>query len=782
MSRDALAGTVRVTSCWLEAGYTLAAGAGIALFCAAFLLRDPCFYWHDDFQTAFLPNYCDIARALNEGEIPLRSPFSWQGGALGGEYQYGIFSVWMLGCIYAVFALGLALPMKAAVLSILHLAVLAGGAFRLARRRGLTLAESGLVVLSASLNGWIFLFGAMTWFGHLAAFAWLPWVWWALERAVEQKEGACRFLPAGVFLYLLLAAGWPFAVVMAGMVSVWLALRNRRSLRDLMRLWPIAAAWVVGLGLSSPAWLMLLEFTPHTMRGRTPPWQLNTEWLVPLSALPGLIFPPLITEWSIFDHGEVPRRCMELTGGLVPVIVLAAALLRLRGPFLRRAGWELGLAGFLLLLCLVPTLSNFRYSFRWLPFFFLTLGLAAGQALALFRQSGASLPRLGFWATLAVFVVWSTAIWRVPVYDHFAVLYALLLLSGCLAWTWVERRKPAWTELNSTIMCLITLVICWVGYPVATNDLSVNSWPFTAESFQNQLAASDIRYFSAYREEDAFGRASIDLHAGNFGLYRGIHMINGYSAMRLAGLTELFGFDDCWGYMPECCARRILSRETGPDGLLALMGVDGLILARHYESFVPELEQRGWRVAASTEDALVLHRQGLASPRVRVLQRAEHCNDQRHILYRLRYRPEGPLPLLLGASDTAAEPLILGSAEVEVVKEERNRIIIEVRNSSTDRSVLVAASEPWYPGYIARFNGRAIPVQVLDLIIPAVLLPPGAEGQLIMEYRPPSLVRGRAIAVGTLFSIILFAVVAWKRKLANPRVSSTPFKPVTSAR
>src|SRR2546429_21597 len=40
------------------------------------------------------------------------------------------------------------------------------------------------VALIAALNGWIICWGASDWFGALAAFAWLPWAWWGLERAV----------------------------------------------------------------------------------------------------------------------------------------------------------------------------------------------------------------------------------------------------------------------------------------------------------------------------------------------------------------------------------------------------------------------------------------------------------------------------------------------------------------------------------------------------------------------------------------------------------------------
>src|SRR5262249_47978225 len=146
-----------------EAFLTLAAGLAIALFAALFLLHDRQFFWTDDFQSQHLAGYCDVARAWRQGEFPLVSPYSWQGGALAGEYQYGVFSLVLTPLALLVFGLELSLPLAAAVFSIVHLAVLAAGAFRLARFRGLPVHLAFLVALVSSLNGFIFIWGARIW-------------------------------------------------------------------------------------------------------------------------------------------------------------------------------------------------------------------------------------------------------------------------------------------------------------------------------------------------------------------------------------------------------------------------------------------------------------------------------------------------------------------------------------------------------------------------------------------------------------------------------------------
>ena len=45
-------------------------------------------------------------------------------------------------------------------------------------------------------------------------------------------------------------------------------LRTWADRRSLWALWPAPAAWVLGILLSAPAWLMVLEFIPYAARAR----------------------------------------------------------------------------------------------------------------------------------------------------------------------------------------------------------------------------------------------------------------------------------------------------------------------------------------------------------------------------------------------------------------------------------------------------------------------------------------------------------------------------------
>src|SRR5438132_12104428 len=78
-----------------EVARTVFAALLVAGFSLAFLFQDRQFFWNDDYQTYQLAGYRELARAWMHGEVPLLSPCSWFGGALAGEFQQGVFSIFL---------------------------------------------------------------------------------------------------------------------------------------------------------------------------------------------------------------------------------------------------------------------------------------------------------------------------------------------------------------------------------------------------------------------------------------------------------------------------------------------------------------------------------------------------------------------------------------------------------------------------------------------------------------------------------------------------------------
>src|SRR5437868_8792039 len=166
----------------------LAAGLVVVAFCCVLLWHDPLVFWNDDYQLSILPAFADVARSWSEGHLPLLSPSSWVCGNLAGEFQYGTFSIFINAVVILIWKFPLTFPQQAAALSITHLFVLAAGAFLLARDRKLSASLSIFVALVATLHGCIICWGATDWFGALGAFAWLPWAWLGLARALDRQR------------------------------------------------------------------------------------------------------------------------------------------------------------------------------------------------------------------------------------------------------------------------------------------------------------------------------------------------------------------------------------------------------------------------------------------------------------------------------------------------------------------------------------------------------------------------------------------------------------------
>src|SRR5438067_4098619 len=113
----------------------IAAGALATVFGLLLLAHDPLVYWNDDYELSILPVCAYVARAWQHGEFPLLSPYSWVCGNLAGEFQYGVFSVFVNAAIVLIWKFPLFFSQQAASLSIAHLAVLSAGGFILGRDR-----------------------------------------------------------------------------------------------------------------------------------------------------------------------------------------------------------------------------------------------------------------------------------------------------------------------------------------------------------------------------------------------------------------------------------------------------------------------------------------------------------------------------------------------------------------------------------------------------------------------------------------------------------------------
>jgi hypothetical protein len=728
-------------------GATIAALIVIA-FCSLLLAHDPLIFWKDDYEISILPVFADMARAWNHGEFPLLSPYSWVCGNLAGEFQYGVFSVFINALIICVWKLPLTFSQQAVAVSTAHLAVLSAGAFLLARGRKLSIPLSIFVALVASLNGWIICWGASDWFGALSAFTWLPWAWWAAERALDPKRSRWRFLLPAPFVYLLIAGGFPYTVLMLALVLVWLALRavfevgtddmaspartRPGGLARLTRIGPLLAGVTLGLGLAAPAWLALLDYVHGSARESLHP-SAHWQWLVPWNVWPGLILPSWTVNWLDFSSRFTPHGATELACGLVPPAVLFSGFIANGRPFLKKNRWELILLLLLFLLAMIPTAGVFRWSFRWLPLLHLVLALCAAEALASFSQKQKRFAAFLLFLFLILIVI--IALIAQTGGEHLFSL-AWIFLGLALGWLLAESLRLnflcEWAPAAVVFAALLATYIC-----IPPNS-GVPKYNLAQSLLEPQPLDPQRLYLSVYPPPEKFYRVEAKpgpvgqiVRLGSTSMWAGLHFVNGYSPIRPAGVAREFA-SAIHGEVDPDLAQWLLQHQAGENGLLKRIGIDGIIVAREFD-FTPQPAAE-WELATEADEGRVFHRRGQAMPMVRSVN--------------------------FSGKDSVAKITDIAAG--------RNWVSASVVAPDGDRPASIAVSRPFFRGYRAQIDRRTLAVFSERNLIPLIDVPPGTHGRLTLYYRPDWLIYGSALAITSAAIWLISAFFAIRRPIHSP--------------
>jgi len=743
---------------------TALAGLAVVAICLVFAWHDPQFFWNDDYQMTFIPVFEEVNRAWRAGEWPLLTQSSWVCGNLAGEYQYGTFSVFINGCILAIWSFGLPLAGKAAALAIVHEFVLATGAFTLARSRGLAPPLATFVALVAALNGWIVCWGATNWIAGLTSFAWLPWAWWALEHAATARGSSHSWrgrwiAAAAVFLYLTLTAGWPFTTLMLLLLTAWIAARTIAAsrpadralaagdgLRPLLRL---SIAWTLGGLMALPALWMLVEYVQGSERTGDGTG-LNWTWTVPMQAWPAMLAPTAPTIWKSF-YADMPHLPLELANGFAPLVMLIVGLALAPRPWRRDWPWLLGLVALLAGITSLPSAGVFRWSFRWLPLFHLVLAIIAAelwQAIDAHADGGALIngdaPASRAATTQSHWLRWrhagglgavaiglgylATCGWSLPQFD----LHMLDLAIIAAAWAAIGLAAtlrpgiPALAALEPWLPAGVVAAAVVSLFLRVPPNLAVPVFPFD-ESF---LAAApldrDRLHMSLYLEEDlptsrlppgSLGQA---FRPGNSAMLAGVRMINGYSPIHPRGIGTMLPFET-HGQMFPAAVGWVFAEGAGPNDVLATIGVDALVVSKH-AARLGSLPDAEWKQVWSGEEADVYHRRSVAGRSAAVLP------------------PDAP-----------AEQ---GLQRTPLVIDGRHRAAIALPAAEAPR--LVVFPRPWYAGWQATLDGRALTTSAYKNVAVAAAVPPNAAGRLTITYRPAGFTLGLPIAlVAALVTLVI---------------------------
>ncbi len=721
------------------------------------LCMDPWFFLRDDGLSHCVAGFREIVRLCGDGTFPLITERSWCSGALAAEYQFGVFSPVQMALVLAVFSWDIPFQYGAAAFFCAYALILATGSYVLARSYRVSPPLATMVALTATLNGWIVIWG-INWLPATAAFAWVPWVWWSMHRLSQSTRKLPWTVLVGLMVALTVLAGFPFTVLMVLLLGGWLAGHAVLSQRKLRACLPILLGIGLGLALSAPAWAMLVEYKPTTIRPSLDQGSTFTFFLsVPPAAYLGTILPSISMHWARFAFVDLPPAEMHV--GVAPVVLLAAALLGFPRRVLSAVKPELLLLGLLTVLCMAPSLSSFRWMFRWLPMCFLVLGLTAARAAEFMRQEENSpasdrharpieralLAVLGIQALLLIV---QGGTW----YARAGVPFLLVTI----AWYLVERcrrslPKAVVEAMPATVIVVSSVAFYWIlpihsytGRDWQLPESIAHTGPF--DPSRTYLAVSAP---SDHRQEGPIAHFGF----GNAHLYAGLKAVNGYSPLQPRGLYGTFGFD-AWSAI---ASRRdtLLVSGASPGPLLRRMGVDGLVVTEAMASEIKDLPLEEFVEVAKLEGATLYHRRTGKSPCVHGVVRAAVSR-----IGHLAADAPGEIPTLELAEnlplsgdpsttgDTAGLPHIVefGEATIRVIEERADRVVVEIDASDARRHVLVSFARAWYPGYQASLDGVPVACGRLDCMMPAVVLPPGSQGKLTLVYRPNSLQVGLIIA------------------------------------
>jgi len=737
---------------WLDFLRAVGAGGIVVAFCFVLLWHDPLLFWNDDYELSILPVFADVARSWSEGQLPLLSPYSWVCGNLAGEFQYGTFSVFVNAVVVVIWKFPLTFPQQAAALSMTHLFVLGMGGYLLGRGRNLSSALSVMVALVTALNGWIVCWGAPDWFGALGAFAWFPWAWWGLERALDPRRSPWRFLWPAPFVYLLVTGGFPYTVLMLAVLAAWLSLKSLGQTKRLSSLWPLLLGLTLGFGLSAPAWLALFDYV-HGSAREAQESAAHFQWLVPASSLPAFILPNWTVNWADFSTRLMPHTATEMACGMVPPIALLACLVHCGRALVRQIKWELGLLVAVLIISMLPSANVFRWSFRWLPFLHVILALCAAEALRVVyspvETTAADVMSAGkkrvsaFSATSAVISPGLFGIAMVALaiiasllfhtFGEYAFPFVWITLALAGAWAVLERvggpRLREWTPAIIAFASLLATYLCLptnCGVPKYNLDQELTApAPLDPERLYLSVYPAPESAYRLEKKSEPFGST---LRVGSTSMWAGIHLLNGYSPIRPSGVAREFDFAIHGEIGPEM-GRGLLENESGPDGKLARLGVDGIVVANELDRD-PQPESE-WELAAATEEGRVFHRRGGTLARVRSVTSIDSRPNEQ-----------------------------FATAEISRIENGRNRLQADVMVPVGDSPALLTISRPFFHGYQAMIQGRSLKLDSYRGLLPVIEVPAGTNGRLTLVYRPWWLLWGGGLSAFCFTIAILSAGLA----------------------
>lgn len=716
------------------------------------------FPWHEFWR--------DEVRA---GRAPFWNPFLFAGTPMIGEPQAQTF--------YPGQLLWLALPAELAYKTwlLLHLWLGAWLMYRLVRELGADRFGASLAALAFGLHGQIVVFAYTGWVQMIAPMAWAPGVIWQLVRALRSSRRwpAAPIATAGLLLGIQCLSGhpeWVRYTLAIGAIVTFGGRALRASLGERLRI----AATIVVLGtlIGGPQLVPLAQATARSDRGTAAlaGMGVTPRSGLPLLTLPTLIAPRLFGPWdlSITTDGLVHKLTNASVSygetlvfiGVLPL--LCALLARRRHARSGVAVW-ITVAGIGLLFAandvthaqtlfdtLVPIDAAFRSPGRFVfmtNFALIVLAGLGASRLASDTTGVRTVARTAIWSAagigVAAALLWITrrpltamllsrlslpaaarsvvpptllpqlAAWAMSESLRQLAIAAVMLAASAAALLWVARRGTVNAHL--AVLALVTLDLGAAGLPLLSSDVRITDVRAPNHAV---LAPLENRPDLMLSAPQPFG-----LRDENVVISLRVRSLRGYQSFRITESSRLTSALDALPIERAALAGATHTLGLGPDGRLALTPL-------------AESRPRAWwtsgvRVASSSDAAIALLLQ-VPVIDVVVVEQASGLHEQ--------------------AALARAQPVVL---EQDLPGRIRFR-------TSQSHAGWVVLRESYYPGWMARVNGR--PTQLVRAfgVFQAIEVPAG-DAVVDVEFRPRVVWYGTgALAFGLL---ALLAMVMTARRL-----------------
>jgi hypothetical protein len=569
--------------------------------------RNRRFFYRDDVEHQMMGAF----RALHENGYGIGDiggfRRSWALSLVTGEIQFGVFNP-LTPVRDAIASMGDDLARNAMLIALLYLLVTVTGAYVAARAVRIPPALAVAASLFVTFNVHLLYWNAGSWTPALIGFAWFSWfvaaVWWT-RRDIRF---AVTIPVSGFFL---VTAGWPHAMIAAGVVALIVGVQQlaERSwgAREAVR---YAAACLATALLTAPTWVSAQLFADWA--ARAPHGLFNDGFLT--HHLDAVFF-----SWSPFSQPYIDGFAGQ--GFMFEPITYIAWFLPLAAywvatsPAVRRTvRVDLVTAAVVCVGTFGPSiLGPTRWPFRFQPFAAFLVVMVAAQAMHAARDEQHDPRRFtGAWKWIAPVAWLALTAFRPRLYPMF--LTVGLLVAIALAHRMFLSGRRRWFPHVLAASVVLTTVYLVMASPSPAMPGDRNT-PSSRSAIARQYAAMDGQRVLAL-QGDLAGAQTIEKKRGRFRLIPNpegsvtaaemadgnvilasgidVEFVTGYSAMPHEGLEDLLR-TRVFGWSTEETAKQLFATEpTTGRYWIDLLGVTQL--------FVQRGQQQQWLDAALPRD------------------------------------------------------------------------------------------------------------------------------------------------------------------------------------